>query len=108
MDINEFAKIVLDQSRERMARDYTQWQADAITVEVIPGPKYTKIDRDHGHGYLMVENATGEIYGILGYGKVNKSHNYGTLDTVAEYFWGDYSPVPVVMDSRTFPAWEDE
>lgn len=99
MDVNEFAQLVLTQTKERLKADYPnspqhEWEA----VEVIPGPKYTKVNvgpEHDGHvhgGKFMVENATGIIYGIKAYGVVHKGHYYGTLDTVHEWYWGDYAP----------------
>ena len=76
MTIEELADLILTQQRERIAAHYSQWQADAERVNVLPGPKYTKIDRGperNMSGFLMVENATGLIYGIKGYGKVHKA-----------------------------------
>ena len=98
MDVNEFAQVVLEQTRDRIERMYSAEQASWEGVEVIPGPKYTKVnvgpERDGhvGAGKFMVENATGIIYGIKGYGKVHKGHMYGTLDTVDRWWWGDYYP----------------
>jgi hypothetical protein len=95
MSVEELAALILEQQRERIARDYSQWQADAEQVNVIPGPKYTKINRGPEHnmsGFLMVENATGRIYGIKGYGRVHKGHYYGTLATAHEWYWGEYGP----------------
>jgi hypothetical protein len=94
------ADLMLMESRERLARLYTQGQADRLRVEIIPGRIYTKIDLgtpfnggDHpGEGRLMVENATGIVYGIKAYGKVHKEHAYGTLDTIHDWYWGDYYP----------------
>lgn len=98
MDVNEFAQLVLAQQKARLSQQgYAQWQADAETVEVIPGPKYTKVNlgiKGGGmSGKFMVENATGVIYGIKGYGQVHKGHMYGTLDTADQWAWGDYSPM---------------
>ena len=95
MNVDEFAQVLLSQQKARLAALYTQEQADRETVQVIPGPKYTKVDVGPGHnmsGKFMIENATGVIYGIKGYGKVHKGHMYGTLDTVEEWYWGDYYP----------------
>lgn len=95
MDVNEFAELVLKQQRERITRDYSQWQADAETVEVILGRVYTKVNLGPAHnmsGKFMIEIATGRIYGIKGYGQVHKGRFYGTLDTVDEWDWSDYSP----------------
>jgi hypothetical protein len=95
MDVNEFAQLVLAQQKARLARLYSQEQADWETVEVIPGPKYTKVNlgpASNMSGKFMIENSTGIIYGIKGYGKVHKGHVYGTLDTVDAYDWSDYTP----------------
>jgi len=91
--IEALAGLLLEQTRERLARDYTQAQADAQVVRVTPGRKYTRIDSGAGEnglcGRLMVDHQTGEVFGILGYGKVDKRSRYGTLDTTGSYYWGD-------------------
>ncbi len=51
--------------------------------------KYTYIDIGRSGRYIVV-NDTGEIFGIKGYGVIHKGHNFGTLDTINDYFWGDY------------------
>ena len=95
--IEELADLILTQSKERLARKYSKEQASWEKVEVKPGPKYTKVDRGPGSnmsGMLMIENSTGMIYGIKGYGKVHKGHFYGTLDTADQWYWGEYYPRP--------------
>jgi hypothetical protein len=106
MTIEELAALILAQQRERIARDYSQWQADDERVEILPGPKYTKIDRGPGYGmsgFLMVDNATGEIFGIKGYGRVHKGHRYGTLATAGQWYWGSHYPrkLPVRQEAPT-------
>jgi len=67
-------------------------------ARLIPGPKYSKIDVSRGKqwsGLLMVENETGIIYGIKAYGVVHKGHQYGTLETINDYFWGGYKPAKI-------------
>jgi hypothetical protein len=95
MTVDQLAALVLAQTRRELARQYGQAQADAERVQVRPGPKYTKIDRGPAHnmgGYLMVENATGAIFGIKGYGRVHAGRRYGTLADADLWFWGEYSP----------------
>lgn len=46
-----------------------------------------------GSGKLMVVNDTGEIFGIKAYGVIHRGKKYGTLDTINEYYWGEYHPV---------------
>lgn len=58
------------------------------------GNKYDKIDVGRS-GKLMVVRETGEIFGIKAYGKINKGHAYGTLDTIEDWYWGHYYPEPM-------------
>jgi hypothetical protein len=105
--IAALAALVLEQTRDRLARQYSAEQAAAKTVRVVPGLKYTKIDLgDHGSmaGHLMVELATGNVYGIKAYGKVHKGHQYGTLDTTGDFYWGDFYPVLVTPAAEDAPA----
>jgi hypothetical protein len=102
--VQALADLILEQSRKRIAAQHSQWQADAEKVEVKPGPKYTKIDRGPQHnmsGMLMIENATGEVYGIKGYGKVHKGHHYGNLDTTGQWYWGEYYPRQRATESQS-------
>ena len=52
--------------------------------------KYTRVDVGSSGKYMVV-NETGEIFGIKAYGVIHKGHNYGTLDTIDNYYWGDYT-----------------
>jgi len=96
MGIDEFAQLVLAEQKARLAAHFSQWQADAEQVHVIPGRVYTKVDLGtEGGGWtgkFMIENETGEIFGIKAYGKVHKGHRYGNLETVADWYWGEYYP----------------
>ena len=60
-------------------------------TKVKEGKKYTKVDIG-GSGRLMVENSTGNIYGVKAYGVIHRGHFYGTLDTIEDWFWGTYYP----------------
>lgn len=60
-------------------------------TNVIPGKKYVKVNVGNS-GRFMVEVETGNIFGTKGYGVIHRGHFYGTLDTIDEYFWGDYYP----------------
>jgi len=49
------------------------------TITVKPRAKYINIDCG-GSGQLMIDTTDGRIYGIKGYGQINKQHNwYGTV-----------------------------
>jgi len=63
----------------------------ATVTKIKSGTKYYKVDVGDS-GKYMVEVATGNIFGIKGRGQVHKGHFYGTLDTIADYFWGEYHP----------------
>ena len=72
---------------------YPRYPEDCLkretTVNIKPGVKYIKIDRGMS-GKYMVEVSTGNIYGIKAYGVIHRGHQYGTLDTINDWYWGDY------------------
>ena len=81
-----------EKAKVRYGYDYDR--EDTTVVNVKPGKVYTKIDVGPAHnisGKYMVDNATGIIYGIKGYGKVHKGHVYGTLDTIDAWGWGEFT-----------------
>lgn len=61
----------------------------AWVATVKPGRKFTKIDVGTS-GKYMVDNATGEIFGIRAYGVVHRGHRFGTLDTIQDWDWSGY------------------
>jgi hypothetical protein len=94
LDIERFAAVLEAQRREWHQRKFPSFHCPR--VKIVPGPKYTKIDETHSSGQagkFMVDNATGEIFGIKAYGKVHKGHAYGTLDTIDQWDWGGFRPV---------------
>ena len=62
----------------------------AWVAVVKPGTKYTKINVGSS-GKYMVDNATGEIFGIKGYGVIHRGHRYGTLDTIQDWDWSGHT-----------------
>ncbi len=60
--------------------------------------KYTYIDQGGSGKYLI--NFDGEIYGIKAYGVINLRRFYGTLDTINEFYWGDYTAKKIVSDHK--------
>ena len=95
--LNLFAQLL---EREQIQQLHTngvgcQANIDNSKVTVIPGRKYAKVDVGTS-GKFMVEVATGNIFGIKAYGQIHKGHFYGTLDTINDYFWGEYYPVKKV------------
>ena len=92
--LKRFAKVIERQTKESLQRKfgltYPGWEKDA-KVTIKPGKKYIKVDVGTS-GKFMVD-MDGNIFGIKGYGVVHKGHCYGTLETIEQYFWGDYHPV---------------
>jgi hypothetical protein len=60
------------------------------------GKKYIRIDTGDS-GRYMIEIATGAIYGIKAYGVIHRGHFYGTLDTLDNWHWGNYTAVRKVV-----------
>lgn len=87
-----FARRVERQTIERLGPLTCQDNIRNSRVTVKPGKKYAKVDIGHS-GRYMVEMETGNIFGIKAYGQIHRGHFYGTLDTIDDYFWGEYYPV---------------
>lgn len=64
-----------------------------------PGRAFIKVDVGTS-GRYVVEVTTGNIFGIKGYGVVHRGHWYGTLDTINDYYWGNYYPSKVDGSSQ--------
>lgn len=88
-----FAALLEAQSIQRLQEQSLDCKANLNNAKthIHEGKKYTRVDIGTS-GRYMVENATGNIFGIKGYGQVHKGHFYGTVDTTTEYFWGNYYP----------------
>ena len=95
MKIEDFAKVVEEHHRDAYLRQFPDTIPELIdracTVTTKNGKKYTKVDVGRS-GHLMVVNNTGEIFGIKAYGVIHRGHPYGTLDTVTDWYWGEYYP----------------
>lgn len=92
MTIQEFATILEQQQGEGRLKDFPDWQSKGLPlpkVKIVPGRKYTKVNIDDS-GKYMIENDTGRIFGIKGYGVIHRGHYYGTLDTVGELDWSGF------------------
>uniref|UniRef100_A0A6M3LMB1 Uncharacterized protein n=1 Tax=viral metagenome TaxID=1070528 RepID=A0A6M3LMB1_9ZZZZ len=88
--IQDFAKLVEKEHNDRREKEYPNLQHYEL-VKIKPGKKYTKVDVGSS-GKFMVD-ADGNIFGIKGYGVIHRGKRYGTLDTINEYYWGNYSPI---------------
>ena len=87
--IEQFAAMVQTEQAERLTKggSHPDTVKHHSRTTIKPGQKYTKVDVGDS-GKFMVENATGNIFGIKAYGQIHKGHFYGTLDTIADYYWG--------------------
>ena len=56
------------------------------------GKKYAHINVGSSGKYVVVL-ATGEIFGIKGYGVIHRGYQFGTLDIIADYEWGEYRAI---------------
>ena len=104
-----FAALLEAESLQRLEANGLTCQAnkDNVKTHVHEGKKFTRVDIGSS-GRYMVENETGNIFGIKGYGVVHRGHWYGTVDTTADYFWGDYYPerksAPLPKQKFSIPA----
>ena len=89
--IKALASLIQEHQLETYAKNgYTLDPLHACGTKIINGQKFTKIDVGQS-GKYMIENSTGNIYGIKGYGVVHRGKFYGTLDTINDYWWGEYT-----------------
>ena len=92
--ITDFAQKVEKEQTKEVKILYPSLNADAVKrhskVTLKPGKKYTKIDVGTSGKFMIDKN--GGIFGIKGYGVINKKKQYGTLDTINEWNWGGYLP----------------
>jgi len=97
--IIDFSQKVEEEQTKGVKIRYPSLNDEAVKryskVTVKPGRKYTKVDIGTS-GYFMVDE-NGNIFGIKGYGVVNKKKQYGTLDTINEWYWGGYVPKKILF-----------
>ena len=72
---------------ERYSKDYPNQDPPKVTIK--HGRVHIKIDLDRS-GFLMVEKSTGFIYGIKAYGQIHRGHQYGSLETINDFFFKAY------------------
>ena len=95
--VEEFAKIFETDHQAELQRKFPEahaagcWKDEVTTL--VHGRLYTQVNIGRA-GRYMVEKTTGNIYGIKGFGKIHKGHQYGTLATAADWSWGTYYAQP--------------
>lgn len=89
--IKKLAKLIEEQQIERLHKTGLDSEVNILNckTKIIEGRKYTKIDIGHCGKYMI--DKEGNIFGIKAYGVINLRKNYGTLDTISDYYWGDYN-----------------
>lgn len=89
--IKRFAELLGKEQKEELKRNKLDCQGniDNCKVSIKEGKKYIKVDVGSSGKYMI--DAEGKIYGIKGYGVIHKGHCYGTLDTIDQYYWGEYT-----------------
>lgn len=92
--VEKLAQLITKETTERLRKNYQSFTHEMLIhdsmIHVKPGLKYVKVDVG-ASGKYMVEISTEAIYGIKGYGQIHRGHYYGTLDTIDQYYWGDYT-----------------
>jgi hypothetical protein len=88
-DLESFRRRVEEDQAARFAREYPDYLHGPPKVTTKIRKKFALVDVDDS-GKYMVDIATGEIFGIKGYGRVHRGHCYGTLATISQWDWGGY------------------
>ncbi len=92
--IEALAKLIHDQTAERIKKQYHGLDPEIEAKVIIKhGLKYTKVDVNTSGRYMIDQG--GNIYGIKAYGVIHRGHLYGTIDTINDYYWGDYTAIKI-------------
>ena len=88
--IEDLAKIIETDQIKQLIIDKLDCEGNRHNhkVSIKEGNKYIKIDIGSSGKYMI--DTIGNIYGIKAYGVIHRGHQYGTLDTINQYYWGDY------------------
>jgi len=89
--LEALAKLIKKEQLERLEKNKLNCQANIDIynqVNIKEGKKYTKIDVGTSGKYMI--DIEGNIFGIKAYGVIHRGHHFGTLDTINDYFWGEY------------------
>jgi len=88
--IKQFADLLEIQQIERLKAHKLDCESNIFNarVKIKEGKKYTKVDVGTSGRYMI--DLEGNIFGIKAYGVIHRGHYFGTLDTINNYYWGDY------------------
>lgn len=89
--LEALAELITKEQHERLIKDglSVQVNMDNSTARIKEGKKYTKIDIGYSGKYMIDKD--GNIFGVKAYGVIHRGHYYGTLDTINDYYWGNYT-----------------
>ena len=89
--VANLAQKIQNQGQDRLRRENLGCDINLVNAmtKIKIGNKYTKIDSGNC-GRYMIDNATGDIFGIKAYGVIHKGRHYGNLDTIEDWDWSDY------------------
>ena len=90
--VNELCELITSHQRERLVKLKYNPELHPHKAVSKDGNKYIRVDVGTS-GKYMVEKSTGNIYGIKAYGVIHHGHQYGTLETINDYFWGGYTAI---------------
>ena len=92
--VKEFAELLEKHQISDLTRKGYSPELHNVRVSIKEGRKYTKVDVGTS-GKYMIENSTGDIYGIKAYGVIHRGHKYGNLDTIKLWNWSGYTAVKI-------------
>jgi len=80
-NVKQFSEQLQEKINEYFQKKYDFLKPDK--VKIVPGKKYIKIDVGSS-GKFMFDTEDGHLYGIKGYGVINRKHNYGYLPAILQ------------------------
>ena len=88
--LERLANTIEKEQLERLHADGFTYEGHekGAKVTVKEGKKYYKVDVGDSGKYMV--DHEGNIFGIKAYGVIHRGHCYGTLETIDNYYWGDY------------------
>jgi len=99
--IKEFADLLANDQRRGYCRRYGDAHPDLVDaasfVRIKMGKVYAKVDVGHSGKYMVPlpgQPDAGHIFGIKAYGVIHRGHQYGTLETIHEWDWSEYTATP--------------
>lgn len=105
--LKRFAELLQVQQLAQLKDDGTDCDSNRLrcATSIKPGRKYTKVNVGTSGKYMIV-NKTGEIFGIKAYGVIHRGHQYGTLDTIDSFWWGNYTAIRrEMMNYKSIPEY---